>query len=388
MFAATGRRARRCAAASSRRRGTCSATRAPLATRSPRRRAVDRDASDAVRADADEDGSDGCRRQHGIGRLRHLRHRHCSTPAIRTRGDRTTPRWSSTAAGSRGSGPPREAPAADERRRRRRAGGASRGSSTRHAHLVFAGDRAEEFAARMTGAPYSAGGIRTTVAATRAATDEQLAANLAPAGRRDAPAGHDDGRDQERLRAHGRATRRRCLAIARQVTEETTFLGAHVVPPEYADDPAAYVDLVTGPMLDACAPHARWIDVFCERGAFDGTRPGRSSQAGRRPGCWPGCTPTSSATARACGSPASWARPPPTTAPTSPTTTSTRSPTSGTVATLLPGVEFSTRSPYPDARRLLDAGVHGRAGHRLQPGLVLHLLDAVLHRARGPRDAA
>ena len=48
-----------------------------------------------------------------------------------------------------------------------------------HAHLVFAGDRSEEFAARMTGRPYEAGGIRTTVAATRAASDEQLAANLA-----------------------------------------------------------------------------------------------------------------------------------------------------------------------------------------------------------------
>ena len=49
-----------------------------------------------------------------------------------------------------------------------------------------------------------------------------------------------------------------------------TYLGAHVVPAEYADDPAGYVELVCGPMLDACAPHARWVDVFCERGAFDG----------------------------------------------------------------------------------------------------------------------
>ena len=137
-----------------------------------------------------------------------------------------------------------------------------------HSHLVFAGDRAEEFSARMTGTPYSAGGIRTTVAATRAASDEQLAANLA--------------RLVDEMRRQGTTTvevksgygltvhdEARSLALARQVTEETTFLGAHVVAPEYADDPAAYVDLVTGPMLDACAPHARWIDVFCETGAFD-----------------------------------------------------------------------------------------------------------------------
>ncbi len=164
-------------------------------------------------------------------------------------------------------GPSRQAPAADTAYD---VGGRAvvPGFVDSHSHLVFAGDRAEEFAARMTGTPYSAGGIRTTVAATRAATDEQLAANLA--------------RLVEEMRRQGTTTvevksgygltvrdEARSLAIARQATEETTFLGAHVVPPEYADDPAAYVDLVTGPMLEACAPHARWVDAFCERGAFD-----------------------------------------------------------------------------------------------------------------------
>ena len=137
-----------------------------------------------------------------------------------------------------------------------------------HSHLVFAGDRAAEFAARMAGESYAAGGIRTTVAATRAATDEQLFANVA--------------RLVGEMRRQGTTTveiksgyglsvldEARSLAVARQFTEETTFLGAHVVPPEYADDVAGYVELVTGPMLDAAAPHARWIDVFCERGAFD-----------------------------------------------------------------------------------------------------------------------
>jgi imidazolonepropionase len=236
-----------------------------------------------------------------------------------------------------------------------------------HSHLVFAGDRAEEFAARMTGTAYSAGGIRTTVAATRAATDEQLAANVA----------HHVG---EMLR-QGTTTveiksgyglsvvdEARGLAIARQATKETTFLGAHVVPPEYADDPAGYVDLVTGPMLEACAPHAKWIDVFCEKGAFDVDQARRILEAGKAAGLGgrlhanqlgPGlgvqlacelnliavdhCTYLSADDVSALAD-------------------------SGTTATLLPGVEFSTRSPYPDARRLLDAGCNVALASDCNPG--------------------
>lgn len=236
-----------------------------------------------------------------------------------------------------------------------------------HSHLVFAGDRAEEFAARMTGEPYSAGGIRTTVAATRAATDEQLTANLL--------------RLVGEMRRQGTTTvevksgygltvadEARSLAIARQVTRETTFLGAHVVPPEFAADPAGYVDLVTGPMLEACAPHATWVDVFCETGAFDtdqartvlsaGAAAGlrgrlHANQLGYGPGvqlaCELGlvavdhCTYLSDQDVAALAS-------------------------SGTVATLLPGVEFSTRSPYPDARRLLEAGVTVALASDCNPG--------------------
>ena len=132
-----------------------------------------------------------------------------------------------------------------------------------HSHLVFAGDRAEEFAARMAGESYAAGGIRTTVAATRAATDEQLSANVA---RLVAEMRRQGTTTVEIKSGYGLTTldEARCLAVARQFTDETTFLGAHVVPPEYADDPAGYVDLVTGPMLEAAAPHASWIDAFCE----------------------------------------------------------------------------------------------------------------------------
>ncbi len=236
-----------------------------------------------------------------------------------------------------------------------------------HSHLMFAGDRADEFAARMTGTPYSAGGIATTVAATRAATDEQLAAQLA----RLLDEMHRQGTTTVEVKSgYGLtvADESRALAVAAQATPETTFLGAHVVPPEYAGDPAAYVDLVTGPMLAACAPHARWVDVFCERGAFDedqarailaagqasGLR-GRlhANQLGPGPGvrlaAELGLTAVDHCTYLEGEDIASLRD-------------------AGTIATLLPGVEFSTRQPYPDARRLLDAGVRVALATDCNPG--------------------
>ena len=137
-----------------------------------------------------------------------------------------------------------------------------------HTHLVFAGERSAEFAARMSGQPYEAGGIASTVAATRAADDatllagvQRLADELIRAGVTtfECKSGYGLTVDDEA----------RSLRIAKAATDETTFLGAHVVPAEYREDRAAYIDLVTGPMLQACAPHARWVDVFCDRGAFD-----------------------------------------------------------------------------------------------------------------------
>src|SRR5512133_1090536 len=135
-----------------------------------------------------------------------------------------------------------------------------------HSHLVFAGERGEEFAARMTGRPYAAGGIRTTVAATRAATDEQLTSHVARlvAEMRRQGTTTVEIKSGYGLTVHDEA---RSLAVARQFTEETTFLGAHVVPD--GTTPEEYVALVTGPMLEACAPYARWVDAFCETGAFD-----------------------------------------------------------------------------------------------------------------------
>jgi imidazolonepropionase len=236
-----------------------------------------------------------------------------------------------------------------------------------HAHLVFAGDRAAEFAARMSGQPYAAGGIRTTVDATRAATDADLRANLR--------------RLAGELRASGTTTfetksgygltvadEARALRIAGESTPETTFLGAHVVPAEFAADPDAYVSLVTGAMLGACAPFARWIDVFCDRGAFDADQATAILEAGQARGLVPRihanqlqhgagvrvAVAVGAASADHC-------------------THLTEADVellagSATVATLLPGAEFSTRAEYPDARRLLAAGATVALATDCNPG--------------------
>ena len=263
-------------------------------------------------------------------------------------------------------GPAADAPAADEYVD---AGGRAvlPGFVDSHSHLVFAGDRAAEFEARMAGTAYAAGGIRTTVAHTRAATDEQLTAHVARLVHEMRRQGTTtvEIKSGYGLTVHDEA---RSLAVARQFTEETTFLGAHVVPDEHAEDPAGYVDLVTGPMLEAAAPHATWVDAFCERGAFDADQAravlaagaaaglaGRlhANQLGHGPGvrlaaelglvAVDHCTYLDDADVTALRD-------------------------SGTVATLLPGVEFSTRQPYPDARRLLDAGVAVALATDCNPG--------------------
>ena len=261
-------------------------------------------------------------------------------------------------------GPASEAPDADDRED---VGGAAviPGFVDSHTHLVFAGDRAAEFEARMAGAPYRAGGIRTTVAATRAASDDELDAGV----RRHLAEMHRQGTTTVEIKSgygltvHDEA---RALRIARRHTDETTYLGAHVVPS--GTGTAEYVDLVTGPMLDACAPHARWVDVFCEDGAFDadaaravlragiaaGLAPRvHANQLGHGPGVQVACE-VGAASADHC------------TYLTDADVEALAS--TGTVAGLLPGVEFSSRHPYPDARRLLDAGVTVALATDCNPG--------------------
>ncbi|MFI9203372.1 imidazolonepropionase [Streptomyces sp. NPDC053048] len=236
-----------------------------------------------------------------------------------------------------------------------------------HSHLVFAGDRTAEFNARMSGRSYSAGGIRTTVAATRAATDAELEANLT---RYLGEALRQGTTTLETKSGYGLTTHdeARALRIAAQHTDEVTYLGAHVVAPEFADDPEGYVALVTGEMLEACAPHARWVDVFCERGAFDGDQARAVLEAGRRHGLLPrvhanqlGHGPgvqlaveVGAASADHC---------------THLTDADVDALAHGdTVATLLPGAEFSTRAQWPNARRLLDAGATVALSTDCNPG--------------------
>ncbi len=236
-----------------------------------------------------------------------------------------------------------------------------------HSHLVFAGDRAEEFAARMAGEPYAAGGIRTTLAATRAASDADLTANL----ERLVVEYRRQGTTTVEVKSgYGQTVpdEERALRLAAHHTAETTLLAAHVVPPEFAGRADDYVRLVVDEMVPACAPHARWIDVFCERGAFDVDQSRAVLEAGRAAGLRvrvhanqltagggvrlgvelgaasvDHCVHLTDADVDALAS-------------------------ADTVATLLPSADFSTRGPYPDARRLLDAGVTVALGADCNPG--------------------
>jgi imidazolonepropionase len=232
---------------------------------------------------------------------------------------------------------------------------------------VFAGDRSEEFAARMAGAPYKAGGIAVTTNATRAASPEQLL-ELARARRKEAlRAGitHIEIKSGYGLDVE---SERRLCQVAGELTDDVTFLGAHLVPPEYEGRADEYVELVCGEMLAACAPHSRWIDVFCERGAFDADQSRAVLEAGRDAGLGvrvhanqlgegPGvqlavemgaasadhCTYLSDADVAALAS-------------------------SDTVATFLPATDFSTREQYPDARRVIDAGASVAIATNCNPG--------------------
>ena len=236
-----------------------------------------------------------------------------------------------------------------------------------HSHLVFAGDRSDEFAARMAGRPYEAGGIRMTVSATRAATDDEL---LTRAASLIAEANRSGTTTIEIKSGYGLTAghEARILRVASHLTNETTFLGAHVVPPEFDGRVDDYVALVCGEMLAECAPHSRWVDAFCERGAFDADQCRAVLQAGRSAGLGLrlhanqlgsgpgvqlavelGCASADHCTYLSDDDIGALAA-------------------SDTVATFLPATDFSTRQPYPDARRLLDAGGTVALASNCNPG--------------------
>lgn len=236
-----------------------------------------------------------------------------------------------------------------------------------HTHPIFGGERSAEFAARMAGQQYSAGGIRTTVAATRAASDAELQGRAKTLWNEALRQGTTtlEAKSGYGLTVHDE---QRSLVAAATITSETTFLGAHVVPAEYTEDPDAYVALVAGDMLEHCAPHAKWVDVFCDRGAFDADQarfilqeasrqglgirlhanqlqPGPGAQLGVELGAASvdHCTYLSDADLDALAN-------------------------SKTIATFVPGAEFSTRTPYPSIRRALDAGVTVALASDCNPG--------------------
>jgi imidazolonepropionase len=236
-----------------------------------------------------------------------------------------------------------------------------------HTHMIFAGDRSKEFRARMLGETYTAGGIAHTVEKTRAASDELLRSNAQNLLNE----AYSTGTTTIEIKSGYGLTvndERRSLEIAQGLTDETTFLGAHVVPVEYKKNPKDYVDLVTGPMLDAVLPFSKWIDVFCDKGAFSPDDARTILKAGMAKGLLPRIhanqlqegqgvrlgveldaasvdhvSHLSEKDIEALSK-------------------------SKTVATLLPGAEFSTRSAYPDVRPLLEASITVALASDCNPG--------------------
>lgn len=237
-----------------------------------------------------------------------------------------------------------------------------------HSHIVFAGDRSEEFAARMAGVPYSAGGIKVTMNATRNASDDELRR----VARSMISEMHEAGTTTVEIKSgYGLdvVSEERSVRIAAELSEEVTYLGAHVVSPEFADDPDGYVDLVVGDMLDACAPHSSWVDVFCDRGAFTVVQSQRILEAGMAKGLKPrihlnqleqgngirmavdlDCASADHLTYLTDDDINLLAG-------------------SDTVAGLVPGADFSTRAPqYPRGRDLIDAGAAVALSPDCNPG--------------------
>ena len=236
-----------------------------------------------------------------------------------------------------------------------------------HTHLVFAGDRAEEFTRRMSGEPYDGGGIRVTTDATRNAGRAALRDSL----QRRLVEVHRAGTTTVEIKtSYGLSvdSEAELASLAAEATPEATFLGAHLLPSEYQGRADDYVELVCGPMLDAVRGDVRWIDVFCETGAFDADQSravltaGRAAglglrlhanQLGHGPGVQLGvemgcasvdhCTYLSDDDIEALAA-------------------------GDTVATFLPATDFSTRQPYPDARRAIDAGVKVAMASNCNPG--------------------
>lgn len=247
-----------------------------------------------------------------------------------------------------------------------------------HTHLLFAGDRAAEFEARMAGQDYAAGGISVTMEATRAATDYDLTrllmgrvAEAAAGGTTYLETKTGYGLDVNEEARHAR--------IASTIVDQVTYLGAHLVPP--GADAEEYTDLVCGDMLSAVRPYVKWADVFCERGAFTEEQSRRVLSAcrdaglglrvhGNQLGTGPGVKLAVEFGAASvdhvnyveeadvealAGTWSGW-------------NAEARTGEAGTVATCLPACDLSTRQPLADGRRLIDAGVQIALASNCNPG--------------------
>jgi imidazolonepropionase len=255
-----------------------------------------------------------------------------------------------------------------------------------HTHLVFAGDRAEEFHLRRLGVSYGellaqGRGILTTMNATRKANTDQLM-ELAKA-RLDTMRSYGTTTVEVKT-GYGldKTTEETCLRIINNLNAlETsplhehnrmrvvpTFLGAHSVPPEYRERRDAYVDLVVEEMLPSFVGMARFCDVFCEREAFTVEESRRILTRARELGYQlkihaDQLSPSGGASLaaelgaisadhldHASDADLDAMR------------------EAGVVATLLPGCSYTLRSPYPAARRLLDRGLHVALATDFNPG--------------------
>jgi len=240
-----------------------------------------------------------------------------------------------------------------------------------HTHMLFAGDRAAEFEARMAGEAYTAGGIGVTTGATRAATDDELRSLLRE---RIAEARADGTTTIETKTGYGLTIddEVRMARIAADEVDQVTFLGAHLVPD--GRDADEYTAEVAGPMLDAVRPYVQWADVFCERGAFDESQSRTVLRAaaaaglgvrvhGNQLGTGPGVRLAVEFGAASVDHvnhldpsdidalAGTWS-----------------GDRVGTVATCLPACDLSTREPLAPGRALLDAGVTIALASNLNPG--------------------
>jgi imidazolonepropionase len=247
-----------------------------------------------------------------------------------------------------------------------------------HTHLVFAGDRSGEFARRLRGESYeetlaAGGGILSTVQATRATSEDDLYEAAAERAWRMLMSGTTTveiksgyGLDVETEAKMLRVAHR--LDAVLPIDVVPTFLGAHVVPPEYGNDRAAYVDLVVGPMLDACAPFAQFCDVFCDDAAFTVDETRRILEAAKHHGLGVRvhADQLGRVGAAALAADLNAASADHLDHATDDDLAEMRR--AGTAAVLLPAVSLSMRMPYPDGRRIWDSGVTVALATDCNPG--------------------